>query len=86
MRMSKTKPVIANLPGFPVILCITQPRMTIEQYARVTDQTAAAVRQQVDAGKFITAKGKYGKQREINMVAEILKEYMAAIETLKECQ
>lgn len=86
MRGSKIKPGIANLPVLPVITCPTPPRMTISKYAEWTDQTIPAVTQQVDAGKFIMAKGKYGKQREINMVAEYLKEYMAAIEALKECQ
>ncbi|EGS7870141.1 hypothetical protein PYT77_001929 [Salmonella enterica] len=50
----------------------------------MTGQKEAAVRQQADAGKFILAEGKYGKYREINMVAEFLKEYEAAQKALRE--
>ncbi|WP_436882826.1 hypothetical protein [Enterobacter asburiae] len=84
MRTSKTKPMIVSMPGYPIIFCIPQPRMTIEQYAQMTNQGIRAVQQQADAGKFIIAKGKYGKNREINMVAEFLKEYRDAQEALKE--
>ncbi|EJF1946152.1 hypothetical protein M8A54_000361 [Salmonella enterica] len=83
MRVSKTKPVMVSVSDSQVIFCIPQPRMTLIQYAQMTGQTEAAVRQQADAGKFITAKGKYGKYREINMVAEFLKEYRDAQEALK---
>ncbi|EAO1957071.1 hypothetical protein LFP97_001799 [Salmonella enterica] len=58
--------------------------MTLGQYAQMTGQKEAAVRQQADAGKFILAEGKYGKYREINMVAEFLKEYEAAQKALRE--
>lgn len=75
MRTSKTKPVVVNLPTCPVIFCIPQPRMTLEQYAQQTGQSVRAVQHQANEGKFILARGKYGKQREINMIAEMLKEY-----------
>lgn len=84
MRASKTKPMMMSVPGTPMIFCIPQPRMTVEQYAQMTNQSTRAVQQQVDAGKFILAGGKYGKFREINMVAEFLKEFMAAQKALKE--
>lgn len=87
MRTSKTKPLEflqASVQGCPVIFCIPQPRMTVKQYAQMTNQEFRAVQQQVDAGKFITSKDKYGKWREINMVAEFLKEFMDAQEALKE--
>ncbi|EDS8695106.1 hypothetical protein CJK35_002112 [Salmonella enterica] len=84
MRTSKTKPLVMTMQGCPVIFCIPQPRMTVEQYAQMTNQGLRAVQQQVDAGKFITAKGKYGKYREINMVAEFLKEFRDAQEALKQ--
>lgn len=78
MRTSKTKPALVNLPSCPIIFCIPQPRMTLEQYAQQTGQTVRAVQQQANEGKFILAEGKYGKQREINMIAEMLKEYEGA--------
>ncbi|MIE72312.1 hypothetical protein EL06_23610 [Salmonella enterica subsp. diarizonae] len=84
MRTSKTKPLVVSAGGNQVIFCIPQPRMTLGQYAQMTGQKEAAVRQQADAGKFILAKGKYGKYREINMVAEFLKEYEAAQKALRE--
>ncbi|MIE86328.1 hypothetical protein NA97_20075 [Salmonella enterica subsp. enterica] len=84
MRTSKTKPLVVSAAGNQVIFCIPQPRMTLGQYAQMTGQKEAAVRQQADAGKFILAEGKYGKYREINMVAEFLKEYEAAQKALRE--
>lgn len=84
MRTSKTKPEVIQLPELPLILCITHPRMNLEQYAQHTGQTLKAIQHQADAGKFILAGEKYGKYREINMVAETIKEYLAARKTLKE--
>ncbi|EHW3642485.1 hypothetical protein K1077_000169 [Salmonella enterica] len=84
MRTSKTKPLVVSAAENQVIFCIPQPRMTLGQYAKMTEQREDAVRQQADAGKFILAEGKYGKYREINMVAEFLKEYEAARKALKE--
>ncbi|TNK99782.1 hypothetical protein CYD30_29305, partial [Kosakonia cowanii] len=72
MRTSKTKPMIVSMPGYPIAFYFPQPRMTIEQYAQMTNQGVRAVQQQADAGKFTLSKGKYGKFREINMVAEFL--------------
>lgn len=84
MRTSKTKPAIVSLPGCPIIICIPQTRMTIAQYARMSEQSEFAVKQQADAGKFILAKDKRGKHREINMLAELLRDYEEAQEALKE--
>lgn len=83
MRTSKTKNSSASVNNAAVILYIPQPRMTLSQYANMTGQTLRQVQQQADAGKFILAKGKYGKEREINMVAEFLKEHSDAESALK---
>ena len=66
-----------------MVLNIPQPRMTLSQYAKMTGQPLRAVQQQADAGKFILAEGKYGKEREINMIAEYLRERVAAEEALR---
>lgn len=84
MRTSKTKRDVMQLSGSPPVYCITHPRMNLEQYAKHTGQTLRAVQHQADNGKFVLAEGKYGKYREINMVAEFMKEYEAAIRALKE--
>lgn len=84
MRTSKTKRDVMQLPDDPLVICITHPRMNLEQYAKHTGQTLRAVQHQANDGKFILAEGKYGKYREINMVAEFMKEYEAAIRALKQ--
>ncbi|HAF8818369.1 TPA: hypothetical protein G5V04_003874 [Salmonella enterica] len=84
MRTNKTKRDVVQLPGDPLVLCITLPRMTLEEYAKHSGQTLRAVQHQANDGKFILAEGKYGKYREINIVAEFMKEYEAAKKALKE--
>lgn len=84
MRTSKTKRDVMQMPGTPAVFCITHPRMSLEQYAKHTGQTLRAVQHQANEGKFILAEGKYGKYREINMVAEFMKEYEAALKALSE--
>ncbi len=84
MRTSKTKREVMQQSEPAPVYCITHPRMTLEQYAKHTGQTLRAVQHQANEGKFILADGKYGKYREINMVAEFMKEYEAAIRALKE--
>lgn len=83
MRTSKTKNTGAGIAAGAAVLYIPQPRMTLSQYAKMTGQSLRAVQQQADAGKFILAKDKYGKEREINMIAEYLKEQAAAEEALR---
>ncbi|ECM1811629.1 TPA: hypothetical protein RU617_003871 [Salmonella enterica] len=84
MRTSKTKRDVMQLPEPAPVFCITFPRMNLEQYAKQSGQTLRAVQHQADNGKFVLAEGKYGKYREINMVAEFMKEYEAAIRALKQ--
>lgn len=84
MRRSKTKPMVMSLPGSALILCIPLPRMTLEQYALETKQSLRSVQHQANEGKYTLVRGKYGKERQINMVAEFLKEFRDAQEALKE--
>ncbi len=83
MRTSKTKHLALTNQLENVILFVPQPRMTLSQYAQMTGQTLRQVQQQADKGRFILAEGKYGKEREINMVAEYMREKVAAEEALK---
>ncbi|EJM1004371.1 hypothetical protein [Klebsiella oxytoca] len=83
MRTSKTKHLALTNQPENLILFVPQPRMTLSQYAQMTGQTLRQVQQQADKGRFILAEGKYGKEREINMVAEYMREQVAAAEALK---
>ncbi|ESM72357.1 Uncharacterised protein [Klebsiella michiganensis] len=83
MRASKTKYSVTDVTCSNTVLFVPQPRMTLSQYAQMTGQTLRQVQQQADKGRFILAEGKYGKEREINMVAEYMRERVAAEEALK---
>ncbi|EEM9677034.1 hypothetical protein GI383_24975 [Salmonella enterica] len=81
MRTSKTKPVLQLLEA-PAVFCLTHPRMNLEHYARESGQSLRAIQHQANEGKFILAEGQRGKYREINMVAEFLRDYEHALREL----
>ncbi|WP_336797934.1 hypothetical protein [Erwinia aphidicola] len=82
MTAKKPKPTLLKLPDCPVVFCLPYPKLTLSAYAEITGQTVRTVQQQANEGKLVLTKNKPGRERQVNMVYELLEAYAEAQEAL----
>ena len=82
MNTDSEKVIRDEIPGLPVVFYVPVSRLPLSAYARLTGQTLRSVRQQADSGKLLLADAP-GKERQVNIIYEFLRDVQDANNKLK---